>query len=87
MWHLLVNLYQICSYDAPGVKNGPAPRGHKFKHRKKEGKTSRFLFSDIGRHRALIFGMQHLQVCSSITPGVITGPAPVVTSSLKLEGV
>ena len=25
--HLLVDLYQVCSYDAPGVKTGPAPWG------------------------------------------------------------
>ena len=25
MYHLLVDLYHICSYDAPGVKTDPAP--------------------------------------------------------------
>ena len=23
MWHQLVDLFQICSNDAPGIKNGP----------------------------------------------------------------
>ena len=30
MFYLLVDLYQDCSYDVPGVKTGPRPRGHKF---------------------------------------------------------
>ena len=29
LYHHLVNLYQVCSNNAPGVKNGP-PRGHMF---------------------------------------------------------
>ena len=37
MQHLLVDLYQVCSYDAPWVKIGP-PWGRKFEHRNKEGK-------------------------------------------------
>ena len=24
MWHLLVDLYRVCSLNAPGVKTGPA---------------------------------------------------------------
>ena len=36
--HLLVDLYQDCSYDAPGVKTGPAPGVTRSKHRYKEGK-------------------------------------------------
>ena len=30
MWHLLVDLFQDCSYDAPGVEIGPFQGGHKF---------------------------------------------------------
>ena len=43
-----MDLYQDCSYDAPGVKTGPARGGgvfHKFeslKHRDKEGKLQHF---------------------------------------------
>ena len=25
MWYLLVDLYQVCSYDAHGIKTGPTP--------------------------------------------------------------
>ena len=38
MWHLLVKLYQDCSYDAPGVKTGPTPGVTSLNHRNKEGK-------------------------------------------------
>ena len=31
-----MDLYQVCSYDIPGVKTGPAPGGHNFEHRDKE---------------------------------------------------
>ena len=46
MWHLLVDLYQDYSYDAPGVKTDP-PRGGRggstsLKHRDKEGKLQNF---------------------------------------------
>ena len=51
MKHLLVDLYQDCSYDAPGVKNGPATGVGggggggvvtSLKHRDKEGKLQNF---------------------------------------------
>ena len=38
MYHLLVDLYQDCSYDVPGVKTGPAPGVTSSKHKIKEGK-------------------------------------------------
>ena len=38
MKHLLVDLYQDCSYDAPGVKTGLALGVTSSKHRNKEGK-------------------------------------------------
>ena len=38
MKHLLVDLYQDCSYNAPGVKTGPAPGVTNSKHRNKDGK-------------------------------------------------
>ena len=38
MKHLLVYLYQDCSYDAPGVKNGLAPGVTISKHRNKDAK-------------------------------------------------
>ena len=38
MYHLLVDLCQDCSYDAPGVKTGPASGVTSLKHRNKEGK-------------------------------------------------
>ena len=36
MEHLLVDLYQVCKYDAPGIKTGIAQWGHKLEHRDKE---------------------------------------------------
>ena len=36
--HLLVDLYQDCSYDAPGVKTGSTPGVTSSKHRNKEEK-------------------------------------------------
>ena len=38
MKHLLVDLYQDCSYDAPGVRTGLAPGVTSSKHRNKDGK-------------------------------------------------
>ena len=38
MKHLLVDWYQDCSYDAPGVKTGLAPGVTSSKHRNKDGK-------------------------------------------------
>ena len=42
MSHFLVDLYQFCSYDAPGVKIGPALGGHKLEHRNKERKFQNY---------------------------------------------
>ena len=36
MKHLLVDLYQDCSYDAPKFKTGPAPGVTSSKHRNKQ---------------------------------------------------
>ena len=58
-----MDLYQDCSYDAPGVKTGPAPGVGggggvtSSKHRNKEGKFQKFFFSETRKCRALIFGM------------------------------
>ena len=38
MKHLLVDMYQDCSYDAPGVKTGLAPGVTSSKHRNKDDK-------------------------------------------------
>ena len=38
MKHLLVDLYQDCSYGVPGVKTGPTLGVTSSKHRNKEGK-------------------------------------------------
>ena len=40
MKYLLVDFYQNCPCDAPGVKTGPAPGVTISKHRNKEGKVS-----------------------------------------------
>ena len=44
MKHLLVDLYQDCSYDAPGVKTGLAPGVISSKHRNKDGKLQNSSF-------------------------------------------
>ena len=44
MKHLLVDLYQDCSYDAPGVKTGLAPGVTISKHRNKDGKLQNSSF-------------------------------------------
>ena len=49
-----MDLYQDCSYDAPGVRTGLAPGVTSSKHRNKEGK---FFFFETRKCRALIFGM------------------------------
>ena len=38
MYHLLMDLYQVCSNYVPRVKTGPTPWDNKFEHRNKEGK-------------------------------------------------
>ena len=57
MYHLLVGLYQECSYDIRGVKTGPAPGVTSFKHSNKEGKLLKIFYSETRRYRALTFGM------------------------------
>ena len=42
MKRLLVDLYQDCSFDVPGVKTGPASGVTSSKHRNKEGKLKNF---------------------------------------------
>ena len=44
MKHLLVDLYQDCSYDAPGVKTGLAPGVTSSKHWNKDGKLQNSSF-------------------------------------------
>ena len=44
MKHFLVDLYQDCSYDAPGVKTGLAPGVTISKHRNKDGKLQNSSF-------------------------------------------
>ena len=56
MKHLLIDLYKVCSYDAPGVKIGPVPGVTGFEKEQKR-KTSKFLYSVTGKRGAFIFGM------------------------------
>ena len=56
MLRLLVDLYQVFSYDAPEVKTSPAPRSQ-FLKREQRRRTSKFFFSETGRRRASIFDM------------------------------
>ena len=78
MEHLLVDLYQVCLYDAPGSRLVPPGVGES---QVTEEKNSKFFFSETGRRRAFICGMQHLpldlyQVCPYDVTGVKIGPAP-----------
>ena len=74
-----MDLYLDCSYDAPGVKTGPA-LGVTSSKQEQRRKILKFFFSKTRKCRALIFGMKHLLVdlyqdCSYDVPGVKTGPA------------
>ena len=67
-----MDLYQICTNNAPGVKIWPAPRGHMFNlglHRE-----NIFILYKTTRPIFLIIGMKHNlvdlnQVCSNYAPG------------------
>ena len=79
MYHFLVDLYQDCSYDVPGVKTGPAP-GVTSSKQEQRRKTLKFFFSEIRKCRALIFCLCYLLVdlyqdCSYDAPRLKTGPA------------
>ena len=83
-----MDLYQDCSYDAPGFKTGPASGGGGITslNIQTRRKILKLFFSETRKCRALIFGMKHLLVdlyqdCSYDAPGVKTGLAPGVTSS------
>ena len=53
MKHLLVDLYQDCSYDAPGVKTGLAPGVTSSKQRNKDGKLQNFSWQGCSLGKAL----------------------------------
>ena len=72
MWHLPVDLYQVSSYDALGVKTDPFLVVTSWNVGTKKA-DFKFFFSETGKRRALIFGMQHLlvelyHVCSCDAP-------------------
>ena len=73
MLHVLVDLYQVCSYDTPPGQNWTFPWGVTSWNIGTKKEISKFFFSETGRPRALIFGMLHVlvdlyQVCSYDTP-------------------
>ena len=78
-----MDFYQGCSYDAPGVKLGPAPGVTSLKHRNKEEKLKNS--SSVKQGVELwSFGLELwyldlYQFYSYDTPGVKTGPIPGVT--------
>ena len=55
MQHLLVDLYQVCSYDAHGVKSGPS-LGVTSWNMDQKRPASKYFISETGRSRYLIFG-------------------------------
>ena len=55
MLHLLVDLYEVCSYDAPGVKTGPATGVTSWNIGTKK-ENFKLFFSETGKPRAVIFG-------------------------------
>ena len=83
MLHHLGNLYQVCSNNAPGAKNGPFLGSHVL-HRLIRGKHEKIFLSETIRPRAIIFGMLHhlmdpLPSLLNYAPGVKNGPALEVT--------
>ena len=79
MKHLLMDLYQVCSNYAPGVKTGPALGVTSLSIGTKKENFKKSSPLKLTRSRALIFDMWHLlvdlyQVCSNDAPGVKTGP-------------
>ena len=58
MKHHLVSLYQFCSNDIPGAKNGPHG-GHMFYIGLYREKYEKIFLSETIRLRALIFGKYH----------------------------
>ena len=69
MQHNLVDFYQVCSNNAPGVKMAP-PGGHMFyMYRLISGKHEKIFLSKTLRSRALIFGMSP----RGPEPGIIFG--------------
>ena len=56
MYHLLLDLYQVCSYDALG-SNLALPWESQDGTWEQSRPTSKFFLSETGRHGALIFGM------------------------------
>ena len=62
-----------------------SPQGSQVGTLKQRSPSSKFFFSENGRHKALIFGIQHLlvdlyQVCSYDAPGGQDWPRPGVTN-------
>ena len=57
MKHFLVDLYQVCSYDAPGIKIGPALWVTSLNIGTKRASLKILLLSETGWPRALIFGI------------------------------
>ena len=56
MYHHLVDLYQVCSNNDPGVKNGPPQASHVL-HTLKSGKREKIILSETRRPNQLIFGI------------------------------
>ena len=79
-----MDLYQVCSYDAPWVRTGPA-LGVKSWNVRTEKKISKFFFSETARPIALMLGVYKIsswistKFVSYDAPAVKTGPAPGVT--------
>ena len=81
MKHLLVELYQDCSYDAPGVKTGLAPGVTSSKHRNKQGKLQnssslKLESTELSYLAYVAFLVDLYQYYSYDAPGVKTSPAP-----------
>ena len=76
MLHLLVDVYQVCSYDALGVKTGPAPGVTNVKHSNKEGKLQNSSSLKLGGLELwyLVYSIS-LRTSTKFAPGVKTGPA------------
>ena len=83
MYHHVVDLYQVCSNYAPGVKMAP-PRGNMIYIGLYREKDETIFLSETTMSRAMIFGMKHhlvilYQVWSNYISGAKNGPTPGVT--------
>ena len=81
MEHCLVDIYQVCSNEGPGVQDGPWPEGPRFEPLKYIEKYLKIFFFRTTWLRCLKLGIKHClvilyQVCSNEDPRFEDDPMP-----------